>query len=120
MMSHSLYDGQHPWFDLIVTTLAVWQILTTYHKGHIFEYHRAYFEACDGFVGELMKCVFCHSHWLAGLTVFAALATTIDLPFAGDHWRVCAVVWLTRWWVLTMACVRLYWLGRTWLPSDPV
>jgi hypothetical protein len=55
-------------FTLIVAALATWHIVEVWHHGSIFASWRARVDLWEGFFGELLRCPFCLSVWVAGLS----------------------------------------------------
>ena len=53
--------------DLIVLVLATNHAIEVYHHGSIFAGVRARLEVGDGFLSELMNCMFCLSIWVGAI-----------------------------------------------------
>lgn len=51
--------------ELVVAALAVWQIVEIWHHSSLLAPLRAKAELLDGKVGELLRCPFCLSVWVA-------------------------------------------------------
>ena len=61
--------------DLLLVSLFTWAVVEVIHHGSLFAEIRAYADAADGRLKELLGCPFCLSHWVGILgTVLAALA----------------------------------------------
>lgn len=53
--------------DLIIATLAVWEIIEIWHHSSLFANWRAKVETCTGIIGNLLTCMFCLSVWVSFL-----------------------------------------------------
>lgn len=54
--------------------LANWQTVETLHHGSILEEKKAELQAKGGFLGKLISCPFCMSHWTSFLLSASAIA----------------------------------------------
>ena len=72
--------------DLLILGLCTWQIVETWHHGSIFAGRRAELEVTDGFVASLLTCMFCLSHWVAGLTTGWYLGVRLLAWQRGPEW----------------------------------
>ena len=59
---------------IVINALCVWAIVEVIHHGTIFAKLRAYTEAKGGFLGELIACPFCLSHWAAAFVTLCSSA----------------------------------------------
>lgn len=84
---------------LVVNALATWQIVEIWHHSAIMSGWRARTELWDNFFGDLLRCPFCLSLWVA-----AASVTLVQLP----GWLGCC----TQTVLLAFAVARLANLGN--------
>ena len=78
---------------LLMSALANWQAVETYHHGAIFATVRARYEDRLGFLAELIGCPFCLSHWTA--MIFTALAFNSPVVTSGsESWWLVPAFWL--------------------------
>ncbi len=84
--------------DLIILVLATGQTIETWRHGSLFEEKRAEIEVWeDGWRKDLLRCMFCLSHWAAALMVFLfGLAALLDSPLS----------WLVQFPVYVLAVTR--------------
>lgn len=84
--------------DLIILVLATGQTIETWHHGSLFEDRRAIIEIWgDGWQKDLLRCMFCLSHWAAAVIVlWFGLAALLDSPLS----------WFFRFPVYVLAVTR--------------
>lgn len=67
----------------VLAILATWQTVVTWNRGTLFERPRAWAQARQGLLGELLLCPLCLSHWIAGFWIswiYLYLYVTRALP----------------------------------------
>src|SRR5688572_14648553 len=52
-------------FDLLVVGLAVWQVVEIFHHSELVASDRASLEADNGLIGQVARCPWCTSVWVA-------------------------------------------------------
>ena len=84
---------------LLLAAMANWQVVETFHHGSLFDTFRAYMEARRDWLGELLTCPFCLSHWTG--FVFTAMVV-FHLWQPAWRWNDLAV-----WPLFAFAVIRL-------------
>lgn len=91
------------WSDFLILVFAVWQIVETYRHGSLFDELRATIEIYEGFWAELLSCMFCLSHWVAGGCVLMYMLST---SVQTDYVTINAMFAVSRWFMLALAVTR--------------
>lgn len=83
--------------DLIVLSLATWQIVLIWRRSSLFASWRARVEAWDdGWLSQLLQCGWCLSVWIAALTVYLKISTNL-LDDLGEPPQDATWFRLARW-----------------------
>lgn len=83
----------------VLSVLANWQTVETYHHSALFGSTRAYMEARGGFWADATACPYCLSHWTAFLFTTVSMVLACRLQAAPLDW------WLA-WPAFSLAVTR--------------
>jgi hypothetical protein len=72
---------------LTVSALAVWEIVEIWHHSHLFAGRRAWLEAQDNRISDLLLCPFCLSVWVS-LIVLLIVGTSRYLEQHEPRWVI--------------------------------
>jgi len=86
----------------LIAALAVWEIVEIWHHSQLFAGRRAWLEAQDNWLADLLLCPFCLSVWVS-LIVLLTVGTSVHLEQHWPRW-LCDLVLLP---VLVFAVARL-------------
>lgn len=91
---------------LILTALATWQIVEIWHHSYLFASWRARVDLWDGWFGQMLRCPFCLSNWVAAVVASIA-GTAYGLH---ENAGISSFILLTL--VVALAAARLANLGN--------
>jgi hypothetical protein len=72
---------------LTVSALAVWEIVEIWHHSQLFAGRRAWLEAQDNKIADLLLCPFCLSVWVS-LIVLLIVGTSVHLEQHAPRWMI--------------------------------
>lgn len=67
--------------ELVICALITWQVVEIYHHSALFATVRARMDLVDGLLGELHRCPWCLSVWVAMITVAAYRLCVTDQEY---------------------------------------
>lgn len=72
---------------VLISALAVWEIVEIWHHSQLFATRRAYLEARGGWLADMLLCPFCLSVWVAFL-VISILGMDVHLTQHVPRWVI--------------------------------
>ena len=73
-------------FTILLAAISTWQIIEIWHHSHLFSGLRARVDLWEGRAGQLLRCPFCLSPWVAALSYIS-----VSL---GLYWTVSESQWI--------------------------
>lgn len=92
--------------DLVIASLATWQIVEIWHHSELLAGPRARVETWSSPIADLLRCPFCLSPWIA---LIAVIALRVEFP-EGVIWALISAVLKLPLWAFAVA--RLANLGN--------